>query len=913
MKNKLILSCMVAVLGAFSANAAPKFQNVHLILGNEAIEGKVTLIKNSQRWTADTVYIIDRLTFVEAPAVLTIEPGTIVRMEQKTTGGSSVTDPADVGTLIICRGATIVANGTAESPIIFTNIDDPFVPGGEITIPNYNNGVTNNSVYAPWSIGSFTKRSYAGNDRFNHDATCGGLIILGRTPVAFGNPGQSGSLSFQITNGGEGYESAPSVTVSAGNAVATNAAISTVGQVNKVVNFTTRGVYNSSNTATVSFTAGSSDTISPVAGGTASMRAISGAVSSLALEAGSGYTNVPTLTFSEPPSGGEKATATVSTNSTGGIAAVVIQGGRGYTSAPTVTIQAAPAGKTNAVATAFIGGNDGKFEISTVTLTNRGNGYSTATAVFTALDQVTQARATGTLGRKVVAINVANPGSNYSNAPTVTIAAPPTNVGGSTALATATLTGGFANPTAVPTATTGIGANFIEGFQTIDGTLLGTSQAVGGTTYNFSGSIYGGSNDDDNSGTLRFVSIRYGGFVLSPNNEINGLTCGAVGRSTCFEFIEVVNNADDDIEHFAGSVDMKYVAGLFGGDDGIDIDQGYRGRIQFACQIQNNTSGTSRPTGNIGDCLGEWDGGELPTTSRPYTVHTLFNFTGIGTGSAASAGKGINYKENSGGKVFNSIFADARTGIVLESNSVTYTLTNGISSPEDGSTSGHRFAFTRTNGGVYNLIGVTGSAGEPDAMVKYTTFMKIGSNTNSNNLNTSILSGINTNAGAYGDVLINSNNNTYTTVTTNDIRGIARVATNGLLDPRLTTTSTLRTNGVLPSASGGVRASDTFYTQTKLRGAFGDCNWLSGWSLLSEWGLLSDANVAIPAVKLTRASGVLTVSFTPTSGVEYVIETSADGKKFTPVRTVTGGASDVSEALPAGTANSLLFVRVMPL
>jgi hypothetical protein len=55
------------------------------------------------------------------------------------------------------------------------------------------------------------------------------------------------------------------------------------------------------------------------------------------------------------------------------------------------------------------------------------------------------------------------------------------------------------------------------------------------------------------------------------------------------------------------------------------------------------------------------------------------------------------------------------------------------------------------------------------------------------------------------------------------------------------------------------------------------------------------------------------VSFTPTSGVEYVIETSADGKKYTPFKTVTGGASDVSETLAAGTANSLLFVRVMPL
>jgi hypothetical protein len=193
MNNKLILSCMVAILGSFSANAAPKFQNVHLIkdangnLINQAIGSKVTLIKESQTWTSDTVWIIDRLTFVEAPAKLRIEQGTIVRMEQKTTGGTSVTDPADVATLIITRGATINAVGTAESPVVLTNIDDPFVAGGESTIPNKDNGVTDNSAYAPYDTAnsannSYTKRDYSGTKRFDYDSTCGGLIILGKTP-----------------------------------------------------------------------------------------------------------------------------------------------------------------------------------------------------------------------------------------------------------------------------------------------------------------------------------------------------------------------------------------------------------------------------------------------------------------------------------------------------------------------------------------------------------------------------------------------------------------------------------------------------------------------------------------------------------------------------------------------------------
>ena len=901
MKNKLILSCAVAILGAFSAHAAPKFQNIHLIPGNEAIGGKVTVIKNSQRWTADTVYICDRLTFVEAPAVLTIEPGTIVRMEQKTTGGTSVTDPADVGTLIICRGAKIVANGTAESPIIFTNIDDPFVPGGEITIPNKDNGVTSNASYAPYDTvtsanNSYTKKDYTGNKRFDYDSTCGGLIILGKTPVAFGNPGASGNIAIAVNNVGSGYESAPSVTFAPTGATA-SAVLDGVGRVNRV-SFTQRGLFNIESSGSVSFTASVASTPTTAATGTYTMRPVTGRVTSFTVSnGGSGYgTTAPAVTVS----GTDPATATAVLTSGAVTSINVVYHGSGYTVAPTVTI-AAPSSGVQATATAVVTDYTGKFEIASVTMTEQGANYTSATPVFAGLpsgvDRITAPTATAPIGKGVVQYVITNPGGSYGSAPTVTVAAPPSNAGSSrvTATATASIAGAFTNPSASPL-TSGVGANFIEGFQTIDGALLGSA-------VNYSGSIYGGSDDDDNSGTLRFVSIRYGGFILSPNNEINGLTTGAVGRGTLFEFIEVVNNADDDIEHFGGTVDMKYVAGLFGGDDGIDIDQGYRGRIQFGFQIQNNTSGTSRPTGNIGDCLGEWDGGESPTTSRPYTVHTLFNFTGIGTGSGASSGKGINYKENSGGKVFNSIFADARTGIVLEGGSSTAT------SATDGTTAGHRFAFTRTDGGVYNILGATGGAGEPDASLQYTTFMKIGTQTT---LNSSVLSGINTTAGQYGAALLADKNNSYAT-TTGDIRSIARVSTTGQLDPRLTEASTIRNNGVLPSASGGVRASDTFYTQTKLRGAFRDLNWLSGWSLASEWGLFSDANVAIPAVKLTRASGILTVSFTPTSGVEYVIETSPDGKKFTPFKTVTGGSTDVSEALGAGTANSVLFVRCMPL
>ena len=186
--NKLIKSTLllaVALVGSLQAQTS--FVYVSQIPGNlvnsastSPLAGRCTVINQDQVWTADKVYILENLTFVEAPAVLRIEPGTIVRMEPKTTGGSSGTDPADVGALIICRGAKIVAPGTSESPIIFTNRDDPFVPGGDSTIPPTVNGAANTARdYTSTTSGNVTK--------FKTDSDCGGLVILGKTRLSNNN------------------------------------------------------------------------------------------------------------------------------------------------------------------------------------------------------------------------------------------------------------------------------------------------------------------------------------------------------------------------------------------------------------------------------------------------------------------------------------------------------------------------------------------------------------------------------------------------------------------------------------------------------------------------------------------------------------------------------------------------------
>ncbi|MDA0363583.1 MAG: hypothetical protein O3B20_03685 [Bacteroidetes bacterium] len=91
--------------------------------------------------------------------------------------------------------------------------------------------------------------------------------------------------------------------------------------------------------------------------------------------------------------------------------------------------------------------------------------------------------------------------------------------------------------------------------------------------------LYGGSDDADNSGVMKYISIRHGGANIGSGNEINGLTLGGVGSETTIENVEVVSNQDDGIEWFGGSVNVTNVVVWNAGDDAIDSDQSWGGTL----------------------------------------------------------------------------------------------------------------------------------------------------------------------------------------------------------------------------------------------------------------------------------------------------------------------------------------------
>ena len=91
--------------------------------------------------------------------------------------------------------------------------------------------------------------------------------------------------------------------------------------------------------------------------------------------------------------------------------------------------------------------------------------------------------------------------------------------------------------------------------------------------------LYGGSITEDNSGVLKFISIRHGGTNIGAGNEINGLTLGGVGSATVVENIEIVSNQDDGIEWFGGTVNVTNALVWNTGDDAIDADQAWKGTL----------------------------------------------------------------------------------------------------------------------------------------------------------------------------------------------------------------------------------------------------------------------------------------------------------------------------------------------
>ncbi len=212
--------------------------------------------------------------------------------------------------------------------------------------------------------------------------------------------------------------------------------------------------------------------------------------------------------------------------------------------------------------------------------------------------------------------------------------------------------------------------------------LLGNARTNRSATPVIEGGLdrpYGGNDDDDNSGTLRYVRIEFAGIAAFAGSEINSLTLGGVGRGTTLEHIQVSFGNDDGFEFFGGNVNAKYMISYASSDDDFDFDFGYTGMIQYGIVIKDpNTVDNGDDNNGI-----ESDNDGSGTNATPFTRAVLSNFTFVGPNNASTNTRhkyGNRFRRASRFVVRNSIIMGyQQAGIALESNPTAEAYRDGLS------------------------------------------------------------------------------------------------------------------------------------------------------------------------------------------------------------------------------------------
>ncbi len=343
---------------------------------------------------------------------------------------------------------------------------------------------------------------------------------------------------------------------------------------------------------------------------------------------------------------------------------------------------------------------------------------------------------------------------------------------------------------------------------------------------------YGGGNDNDDSGSLRYTSFRYGGKVVSLGTELNGLSLGGVGRGTEIDHIDIMNNVDDGIEIWGGTVDLKYFSIWNIGDDSFDLDQGWRGRGQFGLLVAGYSVNAASGSG-VCDKLIEIDGAEK-SDAQPVTTTCLYNMTLIG--QPASGKKAIGFRDNARMQLRNSLIMDS--SIVIANDNTDNEATGGQFGYGYNGTLTWANTWT-TNWNAYSSVNPFATpasaytAQSDGKLIDFKDDVFYGN---------SVLLGY-TEADARGVFTTTSNNNLkeptsspITRITRGPEQTLTGVKVSPVigLDPR-------PANSALTAV--GSAPNNGFFTSAAYRGAFAPGeNWLCGWTAASQYGYTGNWN-----------------------------------------------------------------------
>ncbi|WP_295337404.1 hypothetical protein [Flavobacterium sp.] len=168
------------------------------------------------------------------------------------------------------------------------------------------------------------------------------------------------------------------------------------------------------------------------------------------------------------------------------------------------------------------------------------------------------------------------------------------------------------------------------------------------------GLIYGGNDDADNSGSLKYVRVEYAGAAITGGTaEYNAFSFFGVGSGTVLENLQAYKGADDAFEFFGGAVNATNLAAFGCEDDNIDWDRGYRGNLSNIWIIQP-------ANGDFG-----FECSNLPVefNSSPRANPTVTNVTITGSGNTSKAA--FNFKEGTAGNISNVKVTNVGYGVDL--------------------------------------------------------------------------------------------------------------------------------------------------------------------------------------------------------------------------------------------------------
>ena len=199
------------------------------------------------------------------------------------------------------------------------------------------------------------------------------------------------------------------------------------------------------------------------------------------------------------------------------------------------------------------------------------------------------------------------------------------------------------------------------------------------------GRAFGGTNDLDNSGILKYVRIEYAGVAAMPNSEINALTLGGVGSGTIIENVQTIYANDDAFEFFGGTVSPKNLYAFATADDDFDFDFGYTGTITNGVAKRDPQFVDNGDAGNGVECDNDGTG----SSATPFTHPKLYNMILIGPNTSTALSNhnlGLRFRRATQFTMKNSvIWGWMKGGLSLESNETAQFVKDGISVFENNS------------------------------------------------------------------------------------------------------------------------------------------------------------------------------------------------------------------------------------